>query len=116
MPEKTIALALSGAEIKEALIEKFRQGLDRDCFFHRDAAYDTISGKVTWEIGLHAVDSVTATGAASLNVGDGEVSETQKGEVDIEPQPPNEVRIESGQTVPTDSGKRIKYSKETVRR
>ena len=112
--ERTVAAPLSGAEIKTALVDRFRQQLDKDCFFHRDAAYDSFTGKVSWDIALHAVDTVTAHDHVEVNHGDASVDkdELMSGEVNLDPEPPNQVRVSTGQEVPTESGKKIKYSRE----
>jgi len=112
--EKTIPAPLSGQEVKEALIDRISQALDKDCFLHPNAAYDFFTGKITLEVTLHDAgredeikmeQSVTA-GETQPDAKKATVA------IDLEKQPPNQVRVESGQPVPTDTGKKIKYARD----
>jgi|SRR5208337_624396 len=115
MTEKTIPLPLSGEEIKVAICDKVRQVLDGDCFLNESTAYDWFDGKVTIELCCNDMGreervkrTVTATSGDKpmdhpLNV--------NKVELDLKKAPPNAVRIETGQGVPTESGNRIKYAR-----
>lgn len=116
MQERTVPLPLSGAEVREALLDKIGSALDRDCFLHPAASYDYFLGKISIDLTLHDAGQempikteVIATRGTPV-----EGSETSKVEVLLEEQPPNQVRVETGQRVPTDTGKRILYSRKTA--
>jgi len=114
MPEQTIPLALSGAEIKTAVLDKISQALNRDCYLNDSAAYDYFTGTITIRLVCNDMgreDEVKADVTASHGQKPAEEPEAVTNEINIEKQPPNQVRIETGQPVPTATGKRIKYSR-----
>lgn len=113
MTDPTVPLPLSGEEIKVAILDKVSQALDRDCFLHPASAYDFFEGKVSIRLVLHDLgreDIVNVVGGATAGT---EVPEAgaHVTSIDIEKQPPNQVRVETGQGVPTQSGKKIKYAR-----
>ena len=113
MAEKTISLPLSGLEIKTAIHDMIDQALNRDCFLNDSAAYDFMEGKITIDLKLNDMgreDEVKITVEAK----GGDEPDNCEGttvEIPVQKQPPNEVRIESGQDVPTESGQKIKYAR-----
>lgn len=116
MAEKTLALPLSGAEVKQAILDRISQALDSDCFLHDASAYDYFYGTAEIRLTLH-----DAGREEDVNVGvvsrHGELSEPLtegKAEIKFEQAPPNQVRVETGQPVPTDTGKKIKYSRKVA--
>jgi len=114
MPEKTLPAPLSGEEVKAALLDRISQALDKDCFLHPNAAYDSFTGKITLEVTLHDTgreDQINMQ--ESVTAGEPQ-ADAKKATVliDLEKQPPNQVRVESGQPVPTDTGKKIKYARD----
>jgi hypothetical protein len=117
MAEQTIPLALSGAEVKAAILDKIKRCLDNDCFLHDAAAFDFFEGKITIQLRCNDMgreDEVKANIVASQGTKPAEEPEAITNQINIERQPPNAVRIETGQPVPTATGRRIKYARNTV--
>jgi hypothetical protein len=116
--ETTIPSPLSGAEIKTAILDKISQALDRDCYLHPASAYDFFSGTVTIDLSLSDMGTeskvrtgvLVQQGTVPVDLTNATHSETT---VKFEKEPPNQVRVESGQAVPTDTGKKISYSRQT---
>jgi hypothetical protein len=117
MAEKTVADPLSGAEVKAAILDRIKTALDHDCFLHDSASYDFFTGTVKISLSCHDggfENKVELTAAAAQ--GDPVVPATEANvEIDLEKAPPNQVRVETGQPVPTASGKKIKYSRKTAK-
>lgn len=115
MPEKTLALPLSGEEVRAAILKKIGEALVRDCRLSPNMAYDSFKYRVSVSLELHdtgRVEKVEST------VGDS----TKETDVVLEgePEPPNKVRVDTGQSVPVltqnsegkSDIKRIIYKKE----
>jgi len=107
MPEKVLALPLSGEEIRKAILDKISQRLERDGYLNPALAYDYFEGKVTVEILCHDVGRTapvniteTVVIGAKPEESDDVYLDQAEGEFLIEPKPPNETRVESGQDVP----------------
>jgi len=114
MPERTIPLQLSGEEVRLAILDKIDQALQKDCYMNPLGAFDFFSGKITIELRLNDMgreDVVKMNVSASQGTPPAEEPEAVKVEIKIDPQPPNAVRVETGQAVPTASGQRIKYAR-----
>lgn len=126
--EVAVPEPLSGTEVIEAIVEKVRRMLARDCFLSPVAAYEHFSGKIHIEI--TAIDcgrEAKVETEVAVNLGRS-LEESQEGAYDveseevIEPEAPNVVRRETGQSVPvvtTDSGgksevKRVKYQRKST--
>jgi hypothetical protein len=104
MIETTMKTQLSGAEIVEAVVDRVRQSLRGNCHLNANSAYDWFIGTVTLELDLHdtganiKVDKV-ATAQFGERPGDGdEANSVDQFQIDAEP--PNKVRVKSGQPVP----------------
>jgi hypothetical protein len=104
MAEKTLNVQLNGAEIVEAVVDAIRQKMTTDCFLNPNSAYDWFSAEVRVKLDMHDTGahvkgdySATTIAGAEPN---GEVA-TADATFEIEPAPPNEVRVASGQAVPT---------------
>jgi hypothetical protein len=117
MADKTIPAPLSGEEVRTAILDKISAALERDCFLHPSASYDFFDGRLIMELRLHDAgreDVVKAAVSATSGEVPEEVPESHKIEMKLEPQPPNQVRVETGQGVPTSSGKKITYSRKVA--
>jgi hypothetical protein len=114
MADKTIPLPLSGSEVKAAILDKISQALDKDCYLHESAAYGWFEAHIKLEIrcdDLGREDVVKADLTATEGEKPEELPESVRVELQIDKAPPNQVRVETGQAVPTESGKRIKYGR-----
>jgi hypothetical protein len=127
MSERVLANPLSGQEVIEAIIDKIRISLRRDCFLSPNLAYDYFSAKIRIELSCHDVgrkaevtQEIVET-QGEVNLEDEALNESDHS-FEINPAPPNEVRVETGQDVPvlsrgTDGKpeiKGIKYSRKKV--
>lgn len=104
MAEKVLNLPLSGLEVREAILDKLSRKLERDCFLSPNAAYDYFSATINISILLHDV-ARTETVNQILHEFQGEVPDgteikSVQDSMEIAVQPPNEVRVETGQEVP----------------
>lgn len=94
---------LSGAEVKNALLYKVEHSLNRSGFLHDDNAYSSFKAEISIKLTLadfgrevrdnHIVSEAADTGLP------GE-PETVESNLVMEPAPPNQVRVETGQAVP----------------
>ena len=102
--ERTLNKPLSGPEIIESIVADVRRTLQQDCFLAPHMAYPaySCSGELKIQFQGTAVKSATAyiRGAAG-EMDPGAETENITVPVEVEPKPPNEVRRESGQAVPT---------------
>lgn len=103
MPEQTLALPLSGAEIKEVLLNNFRIALDKDCFLNDTASYSWIRGSMS--VTLEANDSGVTKIIREMpfEAGDEAAEGTKTGvrvDFTIDPEPPNTVRVNNDLPVP----------------
>lgn len=119
MAGKTIALPLSGDEIKTALLDMVEQALTKNwaSFLHSASAYDFMVGRVTIDLTLNDMGREDELKVDETIKSAGAEPETAKRDIisiPIAEQPPNEVRVETGQGIPTESGKKIKYSRKTA--
>ena len=116
-PEKTVPLALSGSEIKTAILDKISNALNQDCYLHDASAYDWFDGKITVELRLSDLgrdEQLKVLAVASEGEKPAEEPENVKVEIKVDAEPPNQVRIETGQPVPTATGQRIKYARKAA--
>jgi hypothetical protein len=105
MSERVLADPLSGEEILTAVAEKIKSRLRRDCYLTPNMAYQSFRCKI--KIELVAVDCgeerpVNVEESVSLNPDDAALDQADKelAEFEIEPAPPNDVRVETEQPVP----------------
>ena len=104
MPERVLANPLSGAEIRRAISDKVFTALGRDCYLSENLAYDFFSATVKISLVAHDVGRAAPV-EMEVKVSEGEVSddvhlEAAETEFAVDPQSPNEVRVETGQEVP----------------
>jgi hypothetical protein len=125
MSEITIAQPLSGEEVVEAILDRIRVSLYKDCYLNRVSAYESFTADI--HIALKAKDCgriaevVQDVAVASENPVD-EDAALVEADLRLYDQPPNEVRQETGQGIPTliteHDGqqviKKIKYSRRPV--
>jgi len=102
MAEKTLALPLSGAEVVEAICERVRVALKKDCFLSETSAYDWFEASVSVGIRLHdlgRIPKVEVGVVVEKGAWTGDVEERIAG-VEIGRAAPNQVRLENGLPVP----------------
>ena len=118
--EKTVPLPLSGNEIVVGVLDMVERALRSDCYLHPDSAYSFFEGHVTLELKLRDVPrEAEDVVVRDLKKTHGEPDGKEKDHsitVKIEPEPPNQFRVETGQSVPTESGKRITYSRKVAQK
>jgi len=102
--EKMAPLPLTGEEVQEAVLSKIKESFNRTCHLKYDNAYTSFKAEIHIKFTLsdygrtiednHAVEVSGSSGIPE--------TETRTVETDItmEPAPPNQVRVESGQPVP----------------
>lgn len=121
--ERTLARPLSGEEVIEAIGAKIKEQLRRDCFLAPHMAYGSFSFTAKIEIKFQGsrIEGTQATVSGGEGVLTPDVPTTEvHSTASAEPQPPNEVRRETGQGVPVvtkgPSGrleeKRVKYERQ----
>jgi len=102
MGETLVVKPLSGEEIKDQILFDVMKSLEKTCNLADATAYGSYEGEITIRLRLNDLGRITADGHV-VKVGEGEVPvEVPETAADIEivPQPPNEVRVETGQPVP----------------
>jgi hypothetical protein len=104
MPEQTLALPLSGSEVKEEIIKLVRSSLDKDCFLNDTASYSWRRGKVVVELELNDSGIVKVEREVTFEDGDAEAEGKKTGvrvDYTLEEQAPNTVRVNADLPVPT---------------
>jgi hypothetical protein len=118
--EATKPLPLTGDEVREAIIFRVDESLSKTCHLRHDDSYSSFSAEISIKIRLndfgreqkdnHLV-SIVLPSAADL---DADAAEKKARELTanlaIEPAPPNQVRVDTGQDVPvktTQDGKTV---------
>lgn len=129
MPEETtLALPLSGEEIIESVLDRIRRVLMRDCYLNPNNGYESFAGSISIKLKMRDMGRMPEV-ATEIQVklgeefpeGGDQFSVEAEGSEEIPEMPPNEVRVESEQGVPTlvDEGdgkrviKRVKYARKT---
>ena len=103
--ERAVNLALSGREIKNALLDKIGTALNRDCNLNDNTAYDG-GFEATVTIKLRCKDiSRTVEMEKTVTAQDGDPEETAALELaeakfEMNSTDPNTTRVETGQPVP----------------
>lgn len=105
MAERVLPEALSGEEIRIAILDQLMTRLSKDGFLNSAHAYSHYSAKVTIHIECHDlgredVVDVTETAAPVKTDDENAALEQFDAELIVDPQPPNDVRVETGQSVP----------------
>ncbi len=124
-PERVLANPLSGEEIIEAIAEKVKAALRRDCYLTPNLAYDYYVADVRISLTAHDVGREAKVEVAVHDTqGDPEDAalEASDASFHVDAKAPNVVRVESGQPVPvltkgTDGRpevKGVRYSKKTL--
>ncbi len=127
MAEKTLNNPLNGREVTEAVLDAIRTRMESDCYLNPNSCYEWFSAVITVKLSMRdaGVDVQVDKSISVMQGGDSdEPATTVDDEFSIEPAPPNEVRVNSGQPVPVltkdENGKYvekgIKYSKKHVNR
>jgi hypothetical protein len=101
--EQTIAAPLSAEEIINDVCDKVKQSLLRDCHLNPALAYESYSGKIAIKLRLKDCRRLPEI-EARVEFGAGEISEDsalEAADLKIYDRPPNQVRADSGQPVPT---------------
>jgi hypothetical protein len=105
MPEQKQAQPLSGEEVQEAIMFKVKESLSRTCHLRFDNAYAYFKAEISIRLSL---TDLARTGdvkdnhlvTTSEDTGIPGEPETHEATLVMEPQPPNVVRVETGQAVP----------------
>jgi hypothetical protein len=129
MPERVLNLQLNGGEVIEAVLDEIRTQLHKSCYLNPNSAYDFMAAKVRIDLELHDTGMViTETFTAESDTGakpvDPDATEVHEVEFDIEPAPPNEVRVQTGQPVPVQTNdkdgkpvvKHVRYSRKDAKK
>lgn len=115
MAEVTLNSQLSGTEVVEAIVDKVRAKLRRDCYLSPNMAYDWFMATIKIELDVHDAGTTlkidtTEVIAEGEEPGEDEPIMTVSEHMDIPAAPPNTVRIETGQDIPTltkENGKNV---------
>lgn len=102
MPERVLPNPLTGDEIRKAILDRLSARLAKDGYLNQNLAYDYYSAEVTIKIVAHdcgRLAEVNVTEQINDGIPVAEAEEVE-GEFQIEPQPPNVERVETGQPVP----------------
>jgi hypothetical protein len=127
MAEQTLKNPLSGAEVIEAILDRLRSSLQADCHLNANSAYDWFSAEVAVKLDMHDAGAhIKVDRIAKIHSGTHPSEDLQHVEADfhIDPAPPNEVRVDTGQPVPTltkdeqgrDVVKGVRYSRGGAKR
>lgn len=113
--EKAAPLPLNGDEVKEAILFKINESLNRTCHLIHDSAYTSFRAKVTISLELNDFGRIQPDNhIVTAEEDSGLASQGQMRQVDanltIDPQPPNQLRVDTDQPVPvrsTENGKTV---------
>lgn len=113
--EKLAPLPLTGEEVQEAVLAKIEESFNRTCHLKYDNAYTEFRAKIkielelfdygrkvedNHEVKIEGMSGILAQAAARV----------VEANITMEPVPPNQARVESGQPVPVvvvENGKRV---------
>lgn len=103
--EKPVPLPLNGDEIKEAILYRVNESLNRTCHLIHDVAKTWVKGKITIQLEMDDFGSVTKDNhIVPFEIGTspppGEPTHKIETEITLEAMPPNEFRIDTDQPVP----------------
>jgi hypothetical protein len=116
--ERAVPLPLSGEEVREAILFKISESLSRTCNLRNDDAYTSFEADITIHLRLddygrevkdNHIVTVKEGQSATLNYEPGPMHEVNVS-LALAKQPPNRVRVETGQSVPvktTQDGKQV---------
>ncbi len=104
MAERVLANPLSGQEIIEAIADKIKRSLERDCYLSGNLAYDYYLADVKISLTAHDVGRAAKV---EVQVHDEQGARPEDAALDaaeaefsVDQEAPNVVRVESGQPVP----------------
>lgn len=107
MSEVTVAQPLSGIEVIDAVLAKLRSLMIQDCYLSPNSAYESFTADVTvkiraLDIGRIAESSFKAhEESVTQPTADDEDYALREAEIHLAAMPPNQVRQETGQPIPT---------------
>ena len=124
MENETIQpLPLSGQEVQDAILFKVQESLSHSCHLHFDNAYSSFRAEISIKLtladyGREVRDNHVIAEAADTGL-PGE-SQTVESNLVVAPMPPNQVRVETGQSVPVatviDGKQKIRHVKYAARK
>ena len=104
MAEQTLNNPLSGAEVVTAILDRVAAKLRSDCNLNPNSAYDWFRADISIKLDLHDTGA-HVKGDYDIHAGETEDFEGEYGSIvtplEIDPDTPNAVRVETGQPVPT---------------
>jgi hypothetical protein len=124
--ERVLNEALSGAEIKTAIVKKVEEALSNECQLSPNTAYAVFNARILFHIEMHdcgRIDTIDRTVESNL----GQAPEDAEPdyldqfdtEINIDQAPPNTVRQETEQPIPVQNSKgemnRIRYAKKSAK-
>jgi hypothetical protein len=130
MTERVLPESLSGEEIRTAILDILSRRLQRDGYLNPNLAYSHFTAKIRIEVSCHDLGTdrkvdVTETYVAPVAEPSSDEDiylDQADGEIEINKTAPNDMRVETGQTVPVLSHdgdgrptvKKVKYSRKAV--
>jgi len=104
MAEETLAQPLSGEEVVEAVLYRVREMLLKDCFLNPVVAYESFEAEIHVKLKLKDCGREPEVRISAKVESETAVSEDaalEEAEAHLYSQPPNQVRMETGQAIPT---------------
>lgn len=120
--EKPLPLPLTGEEVKNAILFKLQESLNKTCHLKDDNAYTSFSATIRVQLtlsdyGRQVKDNHEIAETANVPELEGTPEYVEQHEITVDPVPPNQLRVETDQPVPvmtTEDGKQsvkhLKYS------
>jgi hypothetical protein len=113
--EKSIPLPLTGEEIQEAVVVKLRECMQKNCHLGLGNAYTSAKIEVTvkmtlFDYGREVRNNELATVEIDSGLPQESAPVTVEGQLTTDPMPPNQLRVETDQSVPvqtTQDGKKV---------
>jgi len=107
MAERVLNSQLTGSEVVVAILDHVKTQLEKSCHLNPNSAYDFYGAEVQVKLELHDTGTVitenfTAAKKQGERPAEDEI-ESHEVEFDIEPAPPNEVRVQTSQPVPVET-------------
>lgn len=123
--EKLAPLPLTGEEVQEAVLAKIEESFNRTCHLKYDNAYTSFKAEISIKFtlsdyGREVQDNHIVEVAKDSGIPEENPPRVVEANITMEPVPPNQARVESGQPVPVavvENGKRvIKHLKYAARK
>lgn len=104
MPEEMVVRPLTGEEVQEAVIHKIRESMRRSCNLLATNAYTSFRAEITIRLtlsdhGREVPDNHRVVAQEVTGLPEPDVEHTKEVVITVEPAPPNQVLIETGQKV-----------------